>query len=108
MSKRKKLENLLAALPEGVVVERSVQHEHTVELFVNWNEPHSTETECPYCGTSPCVTKDSGAMQTVRHLNSGIYGTLVTFHKPRFRCRRCGHTFYVKLWKERPSLPDTC
>lgn len=96
MNKNKKLANLLAALPEGVAIDRSEQHDHTVELFVSWDEPASTEAECPYCGKSQCVKKDSGAMQTVRHVNSGSYGTLISFHKPRFRCKKCGRTFFVK------------
>ena len=96
MNKHQKLANRLAALPEGVVIDRSEQHDHSVELFVSWDEPCSVDTECPYCGRSYCVKKDSGAMQTVRHVNSGVYGTLITFHKPRFLCKKCGRTFYVK------------
>ena len=96
MSINQKLTSLLATLPEGVKIDRSEQHEHAIELFVSWEEPSSSDTECPYCSSAHVVKKDAGTFQTVRHLNVGFYGTFITFHKPRFRCKHCGHTFYMK------------
>ena len=90
------LESVLAGLPGDVRITRHEVHEHTVELFVEWDEPKRGERRCPACGSGRCVVKDGGAMQTVRHTHSGMLGTLVTFHKPRFICRDCGRTFYMR------------
>ena len=90
------LEMILAGMPEGVKIERHEVHEHTIELFVTWDEPKRGARVCPGCGSRRCVKKDGGAMQTVRHMRSGMFGTLVTFHKPRFICRDCGRTFYMR------------
>ena len=90
------LELILAGMPDDVRITRHEIHEHTVELFVEWDEPKRGERICPECGSARCVKKDSGAMQTVRHTRSGMLGTLVTFHKPRYLCRECGGTFYMR------------
>lgn len=89
-------EALIAGLPEDASIDRIEQHPHSIELFVSWNEPGIGERFCPSCGSSRCVKKDSGIFQTVRHLPLGIRGTLITFHKPRYRCKECGRTFYLK------------
>ena len=87
---------LLTGLPEDVSVDRIEQHAHSIELFVSWKEPGIGERFCTRCGGNHCVKKDSGTVQTVRHLPVGLRGTLITFHKPRFLCRECGKTFYLK------------
>lgn len=98
MSKQssRKLENLLSNLPENVLIDRFEQHDHSIELFVSWSEPPLGQRFCTSCGSNRCVKKDSGALQTVRHLPVGLRGTLITFHKPRYRCLDCGKTFYLK------------
>ena len=35
----KRLQALLADLPDGVAIERYDIHQHTIELFITWNEP---------------------------------------------------------------------
>ena len=64
--KNSPLELILAGLPEDVRIIRHEMHEHTVELFVEWDEPKRGERICPKCGSTRCVRKDSGAMQTAR------------------------------------------
>ena len=92
----KTLETVLAGLPEGVTIDRYEKHAHTLELFVSWKESDLTGRVCPRCGCTHCVKKDNGSTQTIRHVRTGIYGTLLTFHKPRFLCRECGATFYAR------------
>ena len=89
-------EALLADLPQDVSIDRIETHPHSIELFVSWNEPPLGERFCTSCGSNHCVKKDSGIIQTVRHLPLGTHGTLITFHKPRYRCKDCGKTFYLK------------
>ena len=83
----RKLESYLAAIPEGTEIDHYVRHAHTLELFVNWQEPGRNERLCPNCASTRCVRKDSGKTQTVRHVRCGEFGTLLTFHKPRFLCK---------------------
>ena len=92
----RKLESYLAAIPEGTEIDHYVRHAHTLELFVNWQEPGRNERLCPNCASTRCVRKDSGKTQTVRHVRCGEFATLLTFHKPRFLCKDCGKSFYVK------------
>ena len=92
----KRLQALLADLPDGVAIERYDIHRHTIELFITWNEPGRFERVCPKCGSTWCVKKDGGATQTIRHLRTGTMTILITFHKPRFMCKSCGRTFYMK------------
>ena len=92
----KLLHSLLAAIPADVSIDRYLQHEHTIELFVSWKEPVRGERICPNCASTRCIKKDSGAFQTVRHVKSGSSGTIITFHKPRFFCKECRHTFFMK------------
>ncbi len=99
MAKKKpdrELESCLAAIPQGSEIESYELHSHTIELFVKWPEPGRDSRFCPGCGSTRCVKKDGGAMQTVRHVRSGNFGTLITFHKPRLRCKECGRSFYLK------------
>ena len=93
---KRTLETVLAGLPDGVTIDRYEKHAHTLELFVSWKEPALTERVCPKCGSTHCVKKDCGSTQTIRHVRTGIYGTLLTFHKPRFLCRECGAAFYAR------------
>ena len=92
----RKLEAYLAAIPEGTEIDHYERHAHTLELFVTWPEPGRGDRHCPKCGSTRCIKKDGGAMQTVRHVRSGEFGLLLTFHKPRFFCKDCGQSFYVK------------
>ncbi len=90
------LKAILTDLPEDVSIEKIETHPHSLELFVSWNEPPIGQRYCPSCGGNHCVKKDSGIIQTVRHLPIGLKGTLITFHKPRYLCKDCGKTFYLK------------
>ena len=90
------LESILASLPADCTIDHYKKHEHTLELFVSWPEPKGTARICPYCNSDDCAVKDSGTMQTIRHINNGFYGTMITYHKPRLVCRTCGRSFYVK------------
>lgn len=96
MKPNQKILSLLTALPPDVSINRCVEHDSTVEFYVSWPEPRGEARVCPSCGGHHCVTKDSGTMQTVRHLPAGSRPSMVTFHKPRFLCRDCGRTFYVR------------
>ncbi len=98
MSKKpdQQLVSILSALPEGATLDHYVKHECTIELFVTWNEPERGKRICPRCHSNRCVKKDSGTSQTVRHLSSGSAGLLITFHKPRYVCKDCGRTFFLK------------
>ena len=91
-----RLETLLASLPADCTIDHYKVHEHTLELFVSWPEPKSTDRICPYCASNDCAVKDNGSMQTIRHINNGFYGTMITYHKLRLVCRTCGRSFYVK------------
>ena len=90
------LESLLAAVPEGCTIDRHEIHGHTLELFVTWPEPKGTDLVCPHCGSCDCTDKGKGSLQTIRHVNTGLMGTLITFRKPRFVCRDCGRSFYAR------------
>ena len=104
-SKRKILEHALARLPEDTDIITFAQHEHSIELFVRYPEPKSRDVTCVHCGDSHCVLKDNGAKQTIRHISISGQGSLLTFHKPRFLCKECGHSFYFKPdW----VCPSTC
>lgn len=98
MRKSEQQEHLktFARIPLSAEVRDVRQHPNTVELVVDWDEPRGDGHACPSCGSTWCVTKDSGAWQTVRHVKCGFQGTLVTFHKPRLACRSCGKSFYVR------------
>ena len=97
----------LSGLPPDVIIDRLEKHAHSLELFVSWPEPGSKDAVCPRCGCASCVKKDNGAVQTLRHLPSAGMGTLVTFHKPRFLCRNCGRSFYVKPEWASPDMSIT-
>ena len=90
------LESLLAAIPAGTQIDHYECHAHTLELFVTWQEPGRQERRCPKCGSTRCVKKDGGDMQTVRHVRSGEFGLLLTFHKLRIFCKDCGRTSFLK------------
>ena len=101
------LQNHLAGLPEDVQIERWEEHSNSIELFVKWKEPRGEDRRCPHCGSTRCVKKDKGTYQTVRHTPVGLSGTLVTFHKPRFKCRDCDKTFYLKPKWVQPNMALT-
>ena len=90
------LTHRLIGLPEDVTIDSWEEHDHTIECFVSWNEPKGDARICPECGSTRCVKKDKGTTQTVRHTPVGFSGTLITFHKPRFKCKDCGKTFYMR------------
>ena len=101
------LEKYLASIPENTQIDHYKRHKHSLELFVSWNEPGRSQRRCPNCGSSHCVKKDGGAMQTVRHVPCGSCGILLTFHKPRFLCRDCGKSFYVRPSWAMPGMSIT-
>ena len=62
---------------------------------------------CPHCGSNYCVIKDSGTIQTVRHISCNHRGTAVSFHKRRLLCRDCHSSFYETPYWIHPSLRMT-
>jgi len=92
----KSIMHQLSEFPEDVTITDLVRHENSVELIVTWPEPTGDERLCPHCKGTRCIKKDNGTTQTVRHLPAGFRGTLITFHKPRFLCRECGKSFYIR------------
>ena len=96
MKTNRNIVNALAMIPYSVTIDRCIEHDHSTEFIISWQEPSGDDRICPACGSNRCVKKDAGSTQTVRHLPVGFSGTLITFHKPRFRCKDCGKTFFVK------------
>ena len=97
MCNTKNLTAHIIGLPCDVKITKFKTHPHSIELFVSWKEPVGNARVCPACGGTHCVKKDSGAMQTVRHIpKNSSTAILITFHKPRFLCKSCGKTFFVK------------
>lgn len=104
MKAEKQLARLLTGLSDDAKITNAVEHEHTVEIFVTWDEDNERNRKCPFCDSTHCNMKDSGSMQTIRHLPVGMKGSLITFHKPRLICMDCSHTFFVHPWWVAPGM----
>ena len=81
---------ILTGLPEDVSIDKVVEHPHSLELCVSWDEPSVGKRFCNNCGSNRYVKKDSGTYQTIRHLPIGQKDSFITFHKPRYCCKDCG------------------
>lgn len=80
--------------PDSSIVKMET-HPHSLEYFVSWKEPGKGDRICPECGSNHCNVKDKGETQTIRHIPISDRGTMITFHKPRFKCCDCGKSFFV-------------
>jgi transposase len=100
-----KITNQLIHLPSEVTINSMETHEHSFELFLSFPPPQ--ERICPDCGSTHCVVKDSGRMQTVRHIALSGSGTMLTFRRRRYRCKDCGRSFYEPIYWLHPSLHMT-
>ena len=99
MHSKNQLLSKLTGLPDDVTIsDFNKIDDNIIEIFVSWDEPKSEARICPGCGSTWCVKKDSGKNQTLRHTPSGLFNIWLTFHKPRFKCKDCGHSFYMKPW----------
>ena len=99
MKKNDKLLSKLTGLPDDVVIfDHDKRGDDVIEIYVSWYEPMGEDRICPECGSTWCVKKDSGKSQTLRHTPSGLFNIWLTFHKPRFVCRDCGRSFYMRPW----------
>ena len=95
-TKQPDLLNLAAGLNnDGCSIVNIRKNPHTLEYIVSWKEPGRGDRICPECGSNHCTVKDKGTEQTIRHVPVGDRGTLLTFHKPRFKCCDCGKSFFV-------------
>lgn len=97
----KKITNKLAHLPQEITIDRMEEHPHTLELFISFPAPEIRA--CPRCGSNDCVIKDSGRVQTVRHVTCSSTGVLLTFHKRRLKCKDCSSSFYEQPYWLHPS-----
>ena len=77
-------------LPKGATIEDTLEHDHLTEYVIRHPEP--SERVCPHCGCTDCVKKDS-RLQTVRHIPVTRKGTLISFHRRRYRCKQCHASF---------------
>ena len=100
-----KITNQLIHLPNEITIDKVVSHNHSYELFITIPSP--AERICPVCGSNDCVIKDSGRSQTVRHIALSATGTMLTFHRRRYLCKECRHSFYEQLPWLHPSLRMT-
>lgn len=99
MNSKEKLLSRLSGLPDDVTIfDHQKIDDNIIEIFVEWDEPKGDDRICPSCGSTWCVKKDSGRNQTLRHLPGGLFNTWLTYHKPRFYCRSCRTSFYMKPW----------
>ena len=97
-----KMTNQLMHLPNDITIDKVLSHDHSYELFLTIPAP--VERICPVCGSNSCVIKDSGRSQTVRHIAVSGSGTILTFHRRRYLCKDCRHSFYELLPWLHPSL----
>lgn len=86
----------LYQLPPDITIISSVESpaQNRIDLTV---ETPPQERICPHCGSRNCIVKDSGRMQTVRHLPSANRSVFVTFRHRRFLCKDCRTTYYEPL-----------
>ena len=76
-----KTSNYLAKLPQEAII-KSIQVLKDYNL-ITLDVPIARQMLCPHCGSNDCVNKDSGTIQTVRHIPCNHRGTVVSFHKRR-------------------------
>lgn len=100
-----KTSNYLAKLPQEVTI-KSIETHQGYDSFT-LDVPKQKQRLCPHCGSVHCVIKDSGALQTVRHIPINNRGTELSFHKRRLLCKDCNTTFYETPYWIHPSLHMT-
>ena len=100
MNNKDRILSQLTGLPDDVTIfDYDINRDKSIiRLYVTWNEPMGEDRICPACNGINCVKKDNGSNQTMRHTPSGLMNVLITFHKPRFKCRDCNRSFYMKPW----------
>ena len=99
-----KTSNYLAKLPQEATI-KSIQILKDYDL-ISLDVPTASQRLCPHCGSNDCVIKDSGTLQTVRHIPCNHHGTVVSFHKRRLLCKDCHSSFYVIVNKKVPKISE--
>ena len=61
-----KTPNYLAKLPQEATI-KSIQVLKDYDL-ITLDVPTASQRLCPHCGSNDCVIKDSGTLQTIRHI----------------------------------------
>ena len=101
-------------LPPEVEVISDVEDpaHNRIDIHISFPSP---ERMCPRCGSHNCVVKDSGRMQTVRHLPAMNRSVFITFKRRRFLCKDCGSSYYEpvdlihdRLHMTKELLVDIC
>ena len=100
-----KTSNYLAKLPQEATI-KSIQVLKDYDL-ITLDVPTASQRLCPHCGSNDCVIKDSGTLQTIRHIPCNHRGTVVSFHKRRLLCKDCHSSFYETPYWIHPSLRMT-
>ncbi len=100
-----KTSNYLAKLPQEATI-KSIQVLKDYDL-ITLDVPTASQRLCPHCGSNDCVIKDSGTLQTFRHIPCNHRGTVVSFHKRRLLCKDCHSSFYETPYWIHPSLRMT-
>lgn len=100
-----KTSNYLAKLPQEATI-KSIQVLKDYDL-ISLDVPTASQRLCPHCGSDDCVIKDSGTIQTVRHIPCNHRGTVISFHKRRLLCKDCHSSFYETPYWIHPSLHMT-
>ena len=100
-----KTSNYLAKLPQETTIKniQVLKDYDLITLYV----PIASQRLCLHCGSNDCVIKDSGPIQTVRHIPCNHRGTVVSFHKRRLLCKDCHSSFYETPYWIHPSLRMT-
>ena len=68
-----KTSNYLAKLPQEATI-KSIQVLKDYDL-ITLDVPTASQRLCPHCGSNDCVIKDSGTLQTIRHIPCNHRGT---------------------------------
>lgn len=91
----KKNEQLITLfkLPPEVTVDHIIQHSASKNEFV-LTHPTPISRQCPSCGSTDCVIKDSHCSQTISHMPYDGTSILITYDRRRLLCRSCSTTFY--------------
>jgi len=97
--------NYLAALPGDMTITNIVKRENCDEFYITFKPPE--HRSCPHCGSNNCVIKDSGRVQTIRHVATAQRGAILSFHRRRLFCKDCRTSFFERPQWLHPSLHMT-
>lgn len=86
----------LYQLPPDITIISSVESPARNRIDITVETPPQ-ERICPHCGSRNCIVKDSGRIQTVRHLPVANRSVFVTFRHRRFLCKDCRASYYEPL-----------